>query len=64
MIDGIHLGSDVMAVAALGITTDGRKMMLDFEIGASENKEVCDTLLRRLSKRGFKDNSSRRLLVV
>lgn len=64
MIDGIHLGSDVMAVAALGITTDGRKIMLDFEVGASENKGVCDALLSRLSKRGFKDHAERRLLVV
>lgn len=64
MIDGIGLGSDVMAIAALGITTDGRKMMLDFEIGSSENKGVCDGLLKRLTKRGFKDNRDRRLLVV
>jgi len=64
MIDGIGLGADVMAIAALGITTDGRKMMLDFEIGSSENKGVCDGLLKRLAKRGFKDNHERRLLVV
>lgn len=64
MIDGIRLGSDVTAVAALGITTDGRKLMLDFEVGASENKGVCDGLLQRLAKRGFKDDPDRRLLVV
>lgn len=64
MIDGISLGADVMAVAALGITTDGRKMMLDFEVGSSENKGVCDGLLKRLTKRGFKDQKERRLLVV
>ncbi len=64
MIDGISLGADVMAVAALGITTDGRKMMLDFEVGSSENKGVCDGLLKRLTKRGFKDHLERRLLVV
>jgi len=64
MIDGISLGSDVTAVAALGITTDGRKKMLDFEVGSSENKGVCDGLLKRLSKRGFKDHQDRRLLVV
>jgi len=64
MIDGIRLGSEITAIAALGITTDGRKVMLDFEIGSTENKGVCDGLLKRLSKRGFKDHQERRLLVV
>jgi len=64
MIDGIGLGSDITAIVALGITTDGRKLMLDFEIGSTENKGVCDGLLKRLAKRGFRDCGERRLLVV
>ena len=64
MLDGVSLGSDMTAIVALGITIDGRKMMLDFEIGATENLLVCETLLDRLLRRGFKDPSERRLVVV
>jgi len=64
MIDGVRLSSDTTAVIALGIVEDGRKLMLDFEIGGSENKDVCDALLNRLSRRGFKESEKHRLLVV
>jgi transposase-like protein len=39
-------------------------MMLDFEIGSSENQEVCESLLNRLVRHGFEDPKERRLLVV
>lgn len=39
---------------ALGIDAEGRKQILDFDLGNSENTEVCRGLLRRLVKRGFK----------
>ena len=64
MLDGIAISSDMTAVVALGITSDGRKMMLDFEMGGSECKEVCDVLLNRLFRRGFKDPGKHRLVVV
>ena len=64
MLDGVTLGSDMTAIVALGITVDGRKMMLDFEIGSSENQQVCEALLSRLLRRGFRDPEERRLLVV
>ena len=64
MIDGVVLSEDLTALVALGITCDGRKMMLDFEIGSSENSEVCNLLINRLLKRGFKEDKERRLLIV
>lgn len=53
VLDGIGLSDDLTAIAALGITLDGRKVMLDFEVGASESTEVCDGLLDRLADRGL-----------
>ena len=62
MLDGITLSQEETAVVALGITTDGEKHILDFELGNTENYEVCRDLLGRLVKRGFAP--SRRLLAV
>jgi putative transposase len=62
MLDGIGLGDDLCAVVALGITVEGDKHILDFQIGASENLEVCTDLLNRIEERGF--NPNRRLLAV
>lgn len=53
MLDGIGLGHDMLAVVALGITAQGKKQLLDFEIGSSESYEVSLDLLRRLKRRGF-----------
>ncbi|AKJ64547.1 transposase [Kiritimatiella glycovorans] len=47
LLDGIVLSEDLSAIVGLGITLDGRKVMLDFEIGAQESTEVCDALLDR-----------------
>lgn len=62
MLDGIGLGDDLCAVVALGITVEGEKHLLDFQIGASENLEVCTDLLDRIEARGFRPK--RRLLAV
>ncbi len=62
MLDGIALGKDLCSIVALGITTDGEKHILDFQIGASENLEVCTDLLDRIEARGF--SPRRRLLAV
>lgn len=62
MLDGIGLGDDLCAIVALGITVDGEKHILDFQIGSSENLEVCTDLLNRIEARGFRPN--RRLLAV
>ncbi|AKJ65688.1 IS256 family transposase [Kiritimatiella glycovorans] len=53
LLDGIVLSEDLSAIVGLGITLDGRKVMLDFEIGAQESTEVCDALLDRLVHRGL-----------
>lgn len=62
MLDGIRLSKDQLAIVAIGITTDGKKVVLDFELGSTENAEVCKELLRRLIRRGFA--CRRRLLAV
>lgn len=62
MIDGIRLSKEHLAIVAIGITSDGHKHVLDFELGSTENAEVCRGLLRRLMKRGF--HCDRRLLAV
>ena len=62
MIDGIRLSKEQLAVVAVGITADGYKHVLDFDLGSTENAEVCRALMRRLMKRGF--YCARRLLAV
>ena len=64
MMDGIVLGEDVTVVVAVGITDDGRKVVLDFQPGASENKEICTELLRRVVDRGFRPSRNRLLTVL
>ena len=54
ILDGIHLSKDQTAIAAIGITSGGEKHVLDFELGSSENYEVCRDLLARIKSRGFK----------
>ena len=64
MLDGVALEKDLVAVAALGVAADGTKVVLDFELGASESTEVAKALLKRLSKRGFSPMEGCRLLSV
>jgi len=62
MLDGLVLSKDQTAIVAVGIDSEGRKHVLDFELGSSENKEVCRDLLSRLLKRRF--SCQRRLFAV
>lgn len=62
MLDGIRLSKELLAVVAIGITSEGYKHVLDFELGSSESAEVAKDLLRRLHKRGFQ--CDRQLLAV
>ena len=64
MVDGIELADDLVAVVAVGITTEGRKVVLDFELGASENVTTASALVTRLVQRGFASGGQRPLLVV
>ena len=54
MLDGIVLSEGVVVIVALGILGDGRKKMLDFEVGSTESYEVSRTLLERLDRRGVR----------
>ena len=57
LLDGIHLSKDQMAIVAVGITSEGKKVVLDFELGSSESYEVCKDLVLRLVLRGFVANN-------
>ena len=50
---GIVLSKAQTAIVALGVMRDGTKQILDFDLGSSENFEVCRDLLDRLVARGF-----------
>lgn len=54
ILDGVHLAPDLTAVVAIGLTLDGRKVVVDFEVGAAESQEVCDRLLARVQHRGLR----------
>ena len=62
MLDGIVLSKDQTAIVAIGVTLGGTKHVLDFELGRTENYEVCRDLMARLIERGFAP--ARRLLSV
>jgi putative transposase len=61
LIDGIHLGKQVLVVA-LGIETSGKKHVLGLWQGATENTTVVKELLEDLVARGL--NLERRYLFV
>jgi putative transposase len=62
MLDGIVLSKDQTAIVAIGVASHGTKHVLDFELGSTENYEVCRDLVSRLVARGF--SPTRRLLCV
>jgi putative transposase len=61
LIDGIHLGKQVLVVA-LGIESSGKKQVLGLWQGATENTTVVKELLEDLVARGL--NPERRYLFV
>lgn len=63
MLDGVHFAKDIAVVIALGVTDTGEKVMLDFEVGSSENNVICDQLCGRLIARGFR-YAAKHLIVV
>jgi transposase-like protein len=64
MLDGVYLGDGAVVVIALGLLCTGEKILLDFEVGASENAVVCTALVARLQSRGFGPPTGSRLLAV
>jgi len=51
-IDTIHRGNEAFMIA-LGIDVEGHKHILGFWQGATENHEVCESLLSDLERRGL-----------
>jgi transposase-like protein len=54
LVDGCEF-QGILLVVALGIDADGRKHVLGFVEGATENTAVCDTLLDQLIERGLQE---------
>ena len=64
MLDGVFLGDGAVVVIALGLLRTGEKVLLDFEVGASENAAVCTALVARWQQRGFGPPAGSRLFAV
>lgn len=62
MLDGIHLGKHLVVIA-VGIDEEGRKHVLGFWEGSTENSEVCTSLLSDLVERGL-DSQKSTLFVI
>lgn len=54
-VDGVHVAG-MSAIAALGVTTQGRKFVLGMQLGSTENETVCRDLFRKLFDHGFKSD--------
>jgi len=61
-VDGIQFGAHHV-LAAVGVDSDGKKHVLGMREGASENTEICRSLLEDLVERGL-DVRRRRLFVI
>jgi putative transposase len=62
-IDGLHIGNDLVLVAALGIDGEGNKHPLGLIEGATENAVVVQALIDNLIERGL-DPKVCRLFIV
>ena len=62
-IDGIHIGEDLVLVAAIGIDGDGVKHPLGLIEGATENSAVVQALIDNLVERGL-DPAIPRLFII
>jgi putative transposase len=62
-IDGLHIGNDLVLVAALGVDADGNKHPLGLIEGATENATVVQALIDNLVERGL-DPAVCRLFIV
>ena len=52
LVDGVKVGTSLMVVA-LGVDLTGRKHVLGFREGSTENARVCTDLFHDLQRRGF-----------
>ena len=62
-IDGLHIGNDLVLVAALGIDSEGHKHPLGLIEGATENAAVVQALIDNLIERGL-DPKVCRLFII
>ena len=62
-IDGLHIGNDLVLVAALGVDGEGRKHPLALIEGATENAAVVQALIDNLIERGL-DPKVCRLFII
>jgi putative transposase len=62
MLDGIHLAKHLVVIA-VGIDVEGRKHVLGFWEGSTENTEVCVSLISDLVERGL-DSQKSTLFVI
>ncbi len=62
-IDGLHIGNDLVLMAALGIDAEGHKHPLGLIEGATENATVVQALIDNLIERGL-DPKVCRLFIV
>src|SRR6516165_5352495 len=62
-IDGLHIGNDLVLLAALGIDADGHKHPLALIEGATENAAVVQALIDNLIERGL-DPKVCRLFII
>jgi transposase-like protein len=60
----VFVGDGAVVLIALGLTCTGEKMLLDFEVGSSENAVVSTALVARLQRRGFGPSPGCRLFAV
>jgi putative transposase len=56
MIDGIEFAGSCV-IAAMGITIEGKKLILGLKLGDTENWEVCKDLLQEILLRGLQFDS-------
>jgi len=62
-IDGLHIGNELVLVAALGIDAEGRKHPLALVEGATENAAVVQALIDNLIARGLEPKVCRLFIV-
>jgi putative transposase len=62
-IDGLHIGNDLVLVAALGIDAEGHKHPLGLIEGATENAAIVQALIDNLIERGL-DPTVCRLFII
>jgi transposase-like protein len=64
LVDGVFLSSELCVIVVIGVDWEGRKHVLDFEVGATESALSAQRLFEKLVQRGFSAPKGYRLLVL